>query len=100
MRIAIAARLAIMLACLVVPAGAQIGPAGAQVVPACPVPSELKPDPAPLPATKARIAAREEVRVVALAAAPRSDARWRPAKLIRIASPPGCNMACRRRAGW
>ena len=41
-------------------------PAAAQLVSPCPVPDELKPEPAPLPTTKARLVARDEVRIVAL----------------------------------
>jgi acyl-CoA thioesterase I len=49
----------LLLACLA-------GPAMAQLAAPCPVPDELKPDPAPLPAIKAKLAAGDEVRIVAL----------------------------------
>jgi len=42
------------------------GPAAAQIAAPCPVPDDLKPDAVALPATKAKLVAREEVRIVAL----------------------------------
>ena len=52
--------LSLLLACLAGPAMAQLAAAP------CPVPDELKPDAAPLPATKAKLVAGDEVRIVAL----------------------------------
>jgi acyl-CoA thioesterase-1 len=49
--------LALLLAC---------SPAAAQLAAPCPVPDELKAEPVPLPATKAKLVARDEVRIVAL----------------------------------
>jgi hypothetical protein len=48
-----------LLLCPILPADAQVGPP-------CPIPAELKPDPATLPTTKARLLAHDEIRIAAV----------------------------------